>query len=428
MDIFGTIASAIDLAVMIKGYIDNVKGGKEHRDRLRDGLTVLASLLPLLESRLQPALKGTTAVSPKKIEELQKIFGIYRDILGEIEKKLTKAEKKGRKLLWPFDKGDIIDKIEKLEKLASWVHIAINVGISEMIEHIHEDVHSVKGTMDNVMSKLSDIISSYQELHSGTKKANQDISYIKSSLDAHEQQDLVAWLSSLDFSKVLEDNLNAHTEGTGTAILATPKMDGWIKGESALLWCRGDPGVGKTMISSLVIKTLREQNSTAPMLFIYCNHTSQLTTQEYLKALLKQLLLYPFVTESTTHSVKEAKSMGRILNVKELQAIISKELSQHSKSFIVIDAFDEILDENIQYDLVKFFGELIQGKRTHVMITSRPHITSITAESIVDIVGDPVDIRAFIESQIQKFPRLNKKSSEFKGKLIAGVQQKSSDM
>ncbi|KIJ42728.1 hypothetical protein M422DRAFT_254183 [Sphaerobolus stellatus SS14] len=248
MDIFGTIASAIDLATMIKGYIDDVKGGKEHRNRLRDGLTALQLLLPLLESRLQPALQGVNSVSPKKIEELQKIFTIYQEILNEIGKKLTKAEKKERKLLWPFDKDDIIDNIEKLEKLASWVQIAINVGFGEMIEQIHEDVHSVKGAMDTFMSQLRDIISSHQELRRGVKKANEDISYVKSSLDVHERQHLATWLSSLDFGQVLVDNLNAHTEGTGTTILTTPEMDGWIKGKSRSLWCRGDPGVGKTMI------------------------------------------------------------------------------------------------------------------------------------------------------------------------------------
>ncbi|KIJ42740.1 hypothetical protein M422DRAFT_254198 [Sphaerobolus stellatus SS14] len=426
MDIFGTIASVIDLATMIKGYIDDVKGGKEHRNRLRDGLTVLQSLLPLLESRLQPALEGTAAVSPKKIEELQTIFVIYRDILGEIEKKLTKTEKKGRKLLWPFDKGDIIEKIEKLEKLASWVHIAINIGIGEMIEQIHKDVYSVKGTMDTFTSQLADIISSQQELHGGMNKANQDIAYVKSSLDYHEREALANSLSSLDFGKVLADNLDAHTEGTGAGLIASPEMEGWMKGKLSLLWCRGSPGVGKTI--SLVIKALMEQNPVTPVLFIYCNHTSQLATRNYLGAVLKQLLIYPFVTEGTTKAIKAIHSRPQIPDQKELQIILTKELSQHSNVFLVLDAFDEIFNETVRHDLVKLCGELISGGQTHVMITSRPHISSIKAEAILEIVADSVDIRAFINSEIVKIPILDRKPWEFKNKIIEEVQQKSSGM
>ncbi|KIJ47388.1 hypothetical protein M422DRAFT_248776 [Sphaerobolus stellatus SS14] len=140
MDIFSTITNTIDLASMIKRYIDDVKGGKEHRNRLRDGLMALQFLLPLLAKCLQSALDAAAMLS-KNIEELQGIFGLYKDILTKIEKKLTKAERKQQKFLWPFDKGDIMGKIEKLKRLASWIHIALDVGIGDMIEHIHEDVH-----------------------------------------------------------------------------------------------------------------------------------------------------------------------------------------------------------------------------------------------------------------------------------------------
>ncbi|KIJ42750.1 hypothetical protein M422DRAFT_254207 [Sphaerobolus stellatus SS14] len=424
MDIFGTIASAIGLATTIKGYIDSVKGGKEHRNRLRDGLTALQFLLPLLESRLQPALQGINSVSPKKIEELQKIFTIYQEILDEIEKKLTKAEKKERKLLWPFDKDDIINKLEKLEKLASWVHIAIDVGIGEMIEQIHKDVYSVKGTMDTFTSQLADIFSSQQELHSSIKKANQDISYVKSTLDYHEREALANSLSSLDFGKVLAENLDAHTKGTGAGLIASPQMEGWMKGKPSLLWCRGNPGIGKTI--SLVIRALTEQNPATPVLFIYCNHTSQLATRNYLEAVLKQLLIYPFVTEGTTKAIKAMQSRPQIPDQKELQSILIKELSQHSRAFLVLDAFDEIFNETVRHNLVDLFGELISGGQTHVVITSRPHISSIKAEAILEIVADSADIRTFIISEIEKISILKRKPWEFKDKIIKEVQQKSS--
>ncbi|KIJ42691.1 hypothetical protein M422DRAFT_170848, partial [Sphaerobolus stellatus SS14] len=242
----------------------------------------------------------------------------------------------------------------------------------------------------------------------------------------HEREVLANRLSSLDFGKVLADNLDAHTEGTGAGLIACPEMEGWMNGKLGLLWCYGNPGVGKTMISSLVIKTLTKKNPTAPVLFIYCNHTSQLATRNYLGAVLKQLLIYPFVTESMTKAIKAIYSRPQIPDQKELQSILTKELSQHSKAFLVLDAFDEIFEETVRHDLVKLFEELISGGQTHVMITSRPHIRSIKAEVVLEIVADSVDIRTFINSEIGKIPILNRTPWEFKDKIIKEVQQKSS--
>ncbi|KIJ47972.1 hypothetical protein M422DRAFT_163144 [Sphaerobolus stellatus SS14] len=192
-----------------------------------------------------------------------------------------------------------------------------------------------------------------------------------------EREDIAAWLSPLNFGKFLADNLNKRTEGTASWIFEDSKLKNWMNGDLNLLWCPGHPGIGKTMIASVVIDTLTKSKTAIPVLFVFCNYKNHYTTSNYLKIFLKQLVLQQFVTNNALKLFKDAKAKSRTLSEADLLNILIEQLQKCSKAFIVVDAFDEILDAAIQDDLSHIFTQITLNTKVHVMVTSRPHVTNL---------------------------------------------------
>lgn len=69
--------------------------------------------------------------------------------------------------------------------------------------------------------------------------------------DSKEIAAIIAWLSTINFATTLQAHCNKRTPGTGGWLLEHEIFRKWmvheVDGERAL-WCKGDPGVGKTIL------------------------------------------------------------------------------------------------------------------------------------------------------------------------------------
>ncbi|KIJ47396.1 hypothetical protein M422DRAFT_248784 [Sphaerobolus stellatus SS14] len=311
MDILGTIVSVIDLSDRLLKYVGDVKGGRAQRDTLRDKLIILDLLLPMLQTRLKSASQDVGSSISAGTLAFQRLLEKCRDTLEEIRLILEKAERKERELLWPFVKADILEKTQQIEQLVSWVKIAVEFGISAMMERIQDDLASVKASVGTITSQLRD-----------------------------------------------------------------------ITGENQLIG-----------------NTLKAINSS--------------------------------INEDTLKSLRETKSKLLFLDEKKLQSIIIEELCQHSLSSVVLDAFDEILEEAVRENLLQLFEQWTSKCHTHVMVTSRPHVRTIKADATLEIITNAVDIQKFIEDQLshmKSISNLERNPPEVKKLIIAAVHRKSSQI
>jgi len=129
MDIFSTIASAIDLAEKLKKYIQDIKDESSERKNLLDEVTALTTLLPLLSARIESAKHSPDQDYQDAIVALSVKNGPldqFIESLTTLNKKLERAEKgtvKGavQKLLWPFTLSEIKDKLGRIERFKSLV-------------------------------------------------------------------------------------------------------------------------------------------------------------------------------------------------------------------------------------------------------------------------------------------------------------------
>ncbi|KAK0479894.1 hypothetical protein EDD18DRAFT_1086255, partial [Armillaria luteobubalina] len=145
------------------------------------------------------------------------------------------------------------------------------------------------------------------------------------------------------------------------------------------LWCPGNPGVGKTILASIIIhhlRTLVNQTKTL-VLSIFCDYQSMTaqTVVDLLCSLMKQLvqdngLLIP-ITSFYSQCLRD--------QTRPPFADLAKTLSQEFKLFhrisIVLDALDEFIDDNRRREELIHAAKSL-GDNIHFLVTSRD-ITTI---------------------------------------------------
>ncbi|KAF7114203.1 hypothetical protein CNMCM5793_007781 [Aspergillus hiratsukae] len=114
-------------------------------------------------------------------------------------------------------------------------------------------------------------------------------------LGNQKQNDMFEWMSPLNPSARHVENQKTRADGTGTWLLEDPKFLDWSSktGQCQTLCCYGDPGAGKTIITSNVIDKLEKHIAQKiGLAYIYCDYCDQKeqTTENILGAILKQLL------------------------------------------------------------------------------------------------------------------------------------------
>ncbi|KIJ43787.1 hypothetical protein M422DRAFT_252679 [Sphaerobolus stellatus SS14] len=258
-NIVGLTSGCLDLLGVIKTsvrYIEEVPEGKEDRDRLKEQIIVLGTLLPMFMRRLNKTSGNSGDLSASETKDLERVFPRCLDILADIKDELEKAGKNARPALWPLTEEYIGKKLEYLEKMVQWLHIAVEDGIDKMVENIQKDLHAFEKNFSGIDTQLTGITSGQQDIGVNLKTVqrtvgtvHKHVSRIESSITDQERTELATWLFHVDFGKQWVDYLDNYSEGTARWVLETSKMKAWINGDLRVLWCQGPPGVGKTMIA-----------------------------------------------------------------------------------------------------------------------------------------------------------------------------------
>jgi Cdc6-like AAA superfamily ATPase len=193
-----------------------------------------------------------------------------------------------------------------------------------------------------------------------------------------EQQAILTWLTSVDYSTQQNDYFGRRQEGTGEWLLESDKFRGWENNERHTLFCLGIPGVGKTMITSIVVDHLFRKFGDNPgigIAFLYCNFRQQQEQQKDLfLSLLKQFAQrIPTIPECVTRLYEDHKRNRTRPSFGEISTALHSVIAGYSRSFIIIDALDEYsaTDGVVSQFLEELFN-LRAKTRSSLFATSRP--------------------------------------------------------
>ncbi|KAJ6261446.1 ankyrin repeat [Drechslerella dactyloides] len=208
------------------------------------------------------------------------------------------------------------------------------------------------------------------------------IKEISGHLKRIEQQDILDWLTPIDFASRQNDIISRRHKGTGKWLLFSKEFQTWLTQNKGTLFCSGIPGAGKTMMSSIVVEYLddlrKERNEYADIgiAFIYCSYQLQQeqSPTDLFSSLLKQLASDLPALPTDLKPLYEKHNLKSRPSLDEIATVLHSTIRLYSRVFVVIDALDEYFDLNkAGYDrfLSKLFS-LQNQVQLNLFATSRP--------------------------------------------------------
>ncbi|KAF8883103.1 hypothetical protein BD779DRAFT_1626420 [Infundibulicybe gibba] len=246
-----------------------------------------------------------------------------------------------------------------------------------------------------------------------------------------ELEELVKWLSPLDFGEKHNMLFEKRARDTGEWFLKDSKFLAWRRGDTGYktLWCPGNPGVGKSVMISLVINELGKViPENAALVFIYFEYKTKYTLSQLAEVILKQLARRR-ITRSLLESLQKHKTGIRPTS-DELFDMLKIEVETYDRVLVVIDALDEA-DVEMWTQLL---GRLQALRKISLIATSRD-----TGEiefglrpcKRLDITANEGDMKKYIEGRLEssgKFKRLLKTRRDVHEEIVAGIMNKADGM
>ncbi len=228
-----------------------------------------------------------------------------------------------------------------------------------------------------------------------------------------ERRGVLDWLTPINYASEQNVFLSRRQVGTGQWLLNSDAFKAWVETSKQTLFCRGIPGAGKTILTSIVINELltRFQNDSSIIVaYLYCNFKKQdeQDAQNLLANLLKQLTEgKSSLPESVRALHNQCRANKTRPSIDDISTALQSVIAEYSRVFILVDALDECRAQGGCRDtlLSKIFG--LQKHGVNFFATSRvmSEITEKFKQSpSLDILADEQDLRSYVDGRISDLP------------------------
>lgn len=249
-------------------------------------------------------------------------------------------------------------------------------------------------------------------------------------------QELFALIAGPEEQRELHEQCRAERfAGTCEWFLAREEYQSWLRRDDARFWCRGRPGIGKTMLASKVIDQLQPLHVVA---YFYMSSVKSYSASDVVTSLLRQLCLPFHIVPYCLQRIFEKSDgePGYKLELEDsLEALREVSLSIHQPIAIIIDGLDEI---NIQEpsDFVQVFNSL-RVTSWKCLVTSRgtqyvsPKAYNRFSEYFIEDHANDEDISNFVKCALKQnkpVDRMLDADREFRDQLINTLTSRANGM
>ncbi|KAL8670309.1 MAG: hypothetical protein Q9168_005140 [Polycauliona sp. 1 TL-2023] len=375
MEVVGLVASIaqlISLTAKTIKYLNSVKDASEDRARLLQETTGLLPLFVKLQGQIEAANADRTLQWFDGIRSLATEYGPLdqlRTALEQIVQKLkprTGLKKVARTLVWTLDKAYCETILTKIERVKSSISLALQGDSFTLAQSIKADTAGIGDVRQDILT-LTD-----------------DVTKMQISKDLQQRDDILQWLSPLNFLRTQQDTLARREEGTA--------------------------GAGKSILASSVVDYLRTRHmgqDTVGIAVVYCNFKERdsQTPQNILGACCAQLAPKS-LPEIIIGMYKSQRNANTRPTWQEVYKVFESCVAGFSTAYLVVDALDEC-SVDVRNALMPFFKTL--PSQIRLLVTTR-HIDDILCEfrvsPMIEIRASHGDLEKYIVSRIEKNPRL----------------------
>lgn len=421
METLGAATSAVALletAAKVITYINKVNGAKEDRKRLRDQVRAVTNVLHQLTDEADDDEEGhewreTLEALEASDGPLGRLQVVLSELL-ELTNPTTGAKKALSSIKWPFKEEQVKDILIAIEREKSLLHLALSNNSRKLLQEIKSTAKVHEQQLDRLVTTLT------ENSHRNTTRLDEiqtGIGSIRLHQESAEErqyrENILRWLSPLEYSSQQSDFIRRRQPGTGKWLLESPEYESWVNSAGGTLFCPGIPGAGKTILSSVVIEDLFERAQKDPgmaVAFVYCNfnrHVEQ-SPQDIIGSLTTQLLQQAKSVPPSLRELYDSQNSRRKPLEDEITAALPAVAQLCPRPFVVMDALDECQRPSRDKVLSVLFE--IQSKTgINLFMTSRfipeitRHFSPITSSgrTTVEIRAHEADLRLYLDKEIK---------------------------
>lgn len=391
-------------------YAQGVKNANKESDALIDEISLFQRSLRRLKGMLEEEEARKEKTSSDRLASLREMLcgetGYLPDCKGDLEKLMIKLEK-GKssnplkatvhRLAWPLKEDQISRTMERLRQVAETIDRAVNMDVLEGVQAIDLATKEINVTTKDIDSKTKDIDSRTKAINTATQnigerqKLTQDQKEkedAKKKLEDDRQQ-ILQWLTHPDQAENHNIACKArnNTAKTGRWFLESDRFREYRELDRPVLWLHGDPGCGKTVLTSAIIEelhALRKGDTRMEVAYWYFSTTVRRkgSLDKLVRALISQFIPEGSAPKALLSLWKEKSAKEAPKTSDLIKAVYSMLSEQSSRSFfIVLDALDEA-DPEERDELLNMLKTISQTEsvKSHILVTSRTNVTSVEQE------------------------------------------------
>ncbi|KAK1754050.1 ankyrin repeat-containing domain protein [Echria macrotheca] len=385
LDWFEPLFTAVDLfmpaaTVAIQAYpnpgsliLGGIVAALDATNRLRDYHRLTVQLLARM-GRKASVLQEYETVVYKSDEQVQKaLIDVYGDILEFCQKAVKFVTKNNKKIIrvkgfkmmlfrdFEAQLGSLaqafhahLDHLEtlgalcdkkRLKDLHDELVASRDKRASEASEGHKEQLQRLNATMDQLLKREKD-----RQIQEEQRRKEQ------------RRKSLLDWLSAMNFLAPYDRRCEEHLEGTGSWLLNSKAYTEWKTSEkSDLLWVRGKPGCGKSVLAAVTITDLKlEVEPDTALGYAFCRRDEESFQDPtgIFGALARQISEHTPTLDPVLDMESRAYSSASPSRT-AIRLIISSAIKAFKRVYLVVDALDECRDND---QLAKELRDLVENK------------------------------------------------------------------
>lgn len=222
--ILNSIIAILELSGRVINYVHKAKSASTDSDRILLEISIITGFLSSLRGLISTAESHDVWLDTvRSLDVPNGPIEQYAAFLGRLEGRLKPVvgwRKAGKAVRWPFDKTEVLDILDSIERQKTLFILALENDNLKL-------TLAIKAGTDDIERDVSTISASVEEI--GTSSKDQHIKTV------------YEWLDPLsgDFEKKKADilNLKGRQDGICEWLLGSQEFEDWIVGSTETLWC-----------------------------------------------------------------------------------------------------------------------------------------------------------------------------------------------
>ena len=422
--IINLLGTAASLTKVVLQYASAVKNAPEELNKLKRGFTSVCDMFEQLIELMEGDDFRQEFADVSALYIAIGDFVVTMEILEKNLKRLGAASGASRTIVrikWPFERTKTQELVETLQKYIQVFQFALTIKGSKILAQTSQKASEIMNTSKTLSQTQSEILEAlctlpqHDEIIAELHKIRIDLGSVRSQSQKAIEQDFLHEISTLDFHSKQKHAYSKRHASTGQWLLETEQFKNWLKGKgSPVLWCPGNPGTGKTVLTSIAVNHVAEstRGQGIAITYVYCDYKDSLThsVTALLSSLLRQLIEQTPRAESIAELsiMMNENSKYRDPTEAELFTWVCTVSKDFNNVYIFVDALDECPELSRDALLLRL-QHFSQFGQTRLFLTSRPNIdikSRLQNMSRIEIAASGPDIEAYLHSEIQKSSRL----------------------